>query len=102
MTAYQAGIAKFKDAGAVVVGVSTDNLAALNYWAKEVLKTEVPLASDNLGRTSEAYGVLNKDAGISNRATFVIDTAGVIQHIEEGGAAINPDGAATACSRLKK
>ncbi len=53
-------------------------------------------------KVSEAYGVLVKPAGIANRATFVIDGEGKIQHIEEGSAALNPDGAALACSRIKK
>jgi hypothetical protein len=38
--------------------------------------------------------------GIANRATFVVDTEGKIQHIEEGSGAIDPTGAETACSRL--
>lgn len=100
MTAYQAGLAKFKDAGAQVIGISTDNLPALNYWSKEVLKIEFPLASDWQRKTAAAYGVLNTASGFANRASFVIDPQGIIQHIEEGSSAINPDGAATACSRI--
>jgi peroxiredoxin len=102
MTAYQAGLAKFEEAGAVVLGVSTDNLPSLNHWAKEVLKVSFPLGSDFQRKVSESYGVLIKDAGIANRATFVIDAEGKIQHIEEGSAAINPEGAALACSRIRK
>jgi hypothetical protein len=41
-------------------------------------------------------------SGVANRATFVVDLDGKIQHIEEGSAAIDPTGAETACSRLKK
>lgn len=103
MTAYQAGIAKFEAAGATVLGISTDNRPSQGHWAKEVLKISFPLASDFSERkVSEAYGVLVKPAGIANRATFVIDGEGKIQHIEEGSAALNPDGAALACSRIKK
>lgn len=102
MTAYQAGLAKFEENGAQIVGVSTDNLGALNYWAKEVLKVSFPLASDNLHKVTASYGVLLADRGIANRASFVIDLDGKIQHIEEGSGAINPEGTATACSRLKK
>lgn len=101
MTAYQAGLAKFKEAGAQVLGISTDNLPALSYWSKEVLKIEFPLASDWQRKTAAAYGVLNTASGFANRASFVIDDQGIIQHIEEGSTAINPDGTAAACSRLK-
>ncbi|HRJ17895.1 MAG TPA: hypothetical protein PLF84_02595 [Bryobacteraceae bacterium] len=38
--------------------------------------------------------------GVANRATFVIDEQGRIQHIEEGSAAIDISCAATACNRL--
>ena len=101
MKAYQADIAKFEAAGAKVFGISTDNGPSQGYWAKEVLKLDVPLLSDFKDReVSKAYGVLSPN-GVSNRATFVIDGDGKIQHIEEGSAAIDPTGAATACSRLK-
>ncbi len=60
----------------------------------------VPFLSDFAKReVSAAYGVLNKDAGVSNRATFVIDQDGKITYIEEGNTAIDPTGATTACSR---
>jgi len=50
-------------------------------------------------QAAAAYGVLMPDAGIANRATFVIDKDGKIVYIEEGSTAIDPTGAATACSR---
>jgi len=46
-----------------------------------------------------AYGVLIPSAGVANRSTFVIDKAGKITYIEEGNTAIDPTGAADACSR---
>lgn len=101
MTAYQAGLANFKEAGAQVLGISTDNLPALGYWSKEVLKLEFPLGSDWQRKAASAYGVLNTASGFANRASFVIDDKGVIQHIDEGSAAMNPDGTAAACSRIK-
>jgi len=48
---------------------------------------------------AKAYGVLIEQAGMANRATFVIDKDGKIAHIEEGNGAIDPTGAAEACSR---
>jgi peroxiredoxin (alkyl hydroperoxide reductase subunit C) len=102
MTAYQAGLAKFEEQGAQVIGISTDNSPAQGHWVKEVLKLTFPLGSDNLRQVSAAYGVLNAASGYANRSTFVVDADGVIQYIEEGNSAINPEGAATACSRVKK
>jgi alkyl hydroperoxide reductase subunit AhpC len=58
--------------------------------------------SDFQRKVATAYGVLVPERGIANRTTFVIDTEGKIQHIDEGGAAMDPTGAATACSRIKK
>ena len=34
--------------------------------------------------------MLNKEAGVANRATFVIDSGGKITYIEEGKTAIDP------------
>lgn len=60
----------------------------------------VPFLSDFAKReVATAYGVLNKDAGVANRATFVIDQDGKITYIEEGNTAIDPTGATDACSR---
>lgn len=82
-------------------GISTDNKPSQKYWVEEVLKSPVPILSDFQRETAKAYGVL-MPSGVANRTTFVIDTDGKIQHIEEGKAAIEHAGAATACSRLKK
>ena len=100
MTAYQAGIAKFEGMETQVFGISTDNLPTLKHWAEE-LKASFPLLSDFQRKTATAYGIL-LPAGMANRATFVVDLDGKIQHIEEGSAAIDPTGAETACSRVKK
>ena len=100
MTAYQAGIAKFEGMETQVFGISTDNLPTLKHWAEE-LKATFPLLSDFQRKTATAYGIL-LPAGMANRATFVVDLDGKIQHIEEGSAAIDPTGAETACSRVKK
>ncbi len=100
MKAYQADIAKFEAAGAKVYGVSTDNLPSQAHWQKEVLKSEVPILSDFMRKTSGDYGVLNP-AGMANRTTFVINKDGAIEEIIEGGSAIDPTSALTACSRLK-
>ena len=60
----------------------------------------MPFLSDFAKReVTAAYGVLAKEAGVANRSTFVIDKVGKITYIEEGNSAIDPTGAADACSR---
>jgi len=100
MTAYQAGIAKFEGVDTKVFGVSTDNTPSQKEFAAK-LNLSFPILSDFAKReVSKEYGTLIAAAGVSNRATFVIDKEGKIQHIEEGTAAVDPTGAETACSRL--
>jgi peroxiredoxin Q/BCP len=82
-----------------VFGVSTDNVPSQREFGTKIGST-VPFLSDFAKReTATAYGVLNKDAGVANRATFVIDQDGKITYIEEGNTAIDPIGATDACSR---
>ncbi len=100
MLAYQAGIAKFEGDETKVFGISTDNVPSQKEFA-EKLKLTFPLLSDFSQRqVAKDYGVLFADRGFANRATFVIDKDGRIEHIEEGNTAIDPTGAETACSRL--
>ena len=100
MLAYQAGIAHFDGVETKVFGISTDNIPSQKEFA-EKLKLAFPLLSDFAKRQVAAeYGVLFTDRGFANRATFVIDKDGRIQHIEEGNTAIDPTGAETACARI--
>lgn len=84
-----------------MLAISTDFTPTLAHWAKE-LNATYPLLSDHDRKLSETYGVLIPAMGIANRATFVIDLDGKIAEIVEGNAALDPSGAETACSRLKK
>ena len=99
MKAYGASIAKFEGADTQVFGVSTDNSPSQKVFAEQTNAT-FPMLSDFRDRNvSKSYGIL-MPAGVANRATFVVDKAGKIQFIEEGKAAVDITGAATACSRL--
>lgn len=84
-----------------MLAVSTDFMPTLSHWAKE-LNTTYPLLSDHDGKVAESYGVLIPNMRLANRATFVIDTEGKIVEIVEGSAALDPTGAETACSRVRK
>jgi peroxiredoxin len=100
LTAYQSGIAKFKDSEAEVLAISTDFTPTLAHWKKE-LNAEFTMLSDHMRKVSELYGVLLPAMGIANRTTFVVDADGKIVNIDEGSAALDPTGAETACTRAK-
>jgi thioredoxin-dependent peroxiredoxin len=84
-----------------VLAISTDFTPTLAHWKKE-LNADFPMLSDHMRKVSELYGVLIPAMGIANRTTFVVDTDGKIVNIDEGSAALDPTGAETACSRIKK
>jgi peroxiredoxin len=101
MTSFASDIDKFTGSDAEVLPISTDNTPTLKHWSEE-LKASYIMLSDFQRKVTQQYGVLIPDRGIANRTTFVIDKDGKIQHIDEGTAAVDISGAATACSRLKK
>ncbi len=98
MKGYQAGIQQFTDSDSVVFGVSTDPLDTNKKFA-ESLSLEFAILSDEGGAVSKSFGVLNERM-MSNRTTFVIGKDGNIAHVESGSGAIDPAGAAAACSKL--
>lgn len=102
MQGYQLGLDKFEGTEAQVFGLSTDNTPSQRRFAED-LKVTFPMLSDFATRdVSKSYGILIPASGVANRATFVVDKEGKIQHIEEGKGAVDISGAATACSRLSK
>jgi peroxiredoxin len=60
------------------------------------------LLSDFKRTVVKDYGVFNEEQGFGNRATFVIDKEGIIQHIDEGNVAIDPGSALEACNVLNR
>ncbi len=48
------------------------------------------------------YNVEKDEYEWAQRTTFVVDKQGVIQHIEEGTGAINPNNAIAVCTKLPK
>ena len=99
MKAYQADIAKFDSMDTQVFGVSVDSPYANREFAKQIGVT-FPLLSDIKHSMVKDYGIFNEDGGYGNRATFVIDKDGIIQHIDEGNVAIDPTAAEDTCNIL--
>src|SRR5258708_23995397 len=101
MKAYQADIAKLEASGSVVFGVSVDPVSANAKFAQESGLT-FPLLSDTSKQVSKDYGVLNPLLPFANRTTFVVDSSGVIKHVDAGGGAVDTNGAITAFSRIQR
>src|SRR5713226_7733631 len=99
MKAYQADIAKFEGTDSQIFGISVDSVYANREFAKQIGVT-FPLLSDFKRTVVKDYGLFNEEGGYGNRATFVIDKDGVIQHIDEGNVAIDPTGAEDTCNIL--
>ena len=74
---------EFQNDDVQVLGVSVDSPFALKAWADKEGYT-FPLLSDFWphGEIAKAYGVFNEQAGMANRGTFLIDTAGKVRFAE--------------------
>ncbi|CAL8072908.1 unnamed protein product [Calicophoron daubneyi] len=85
--AFSDRIKEFEEAGAAVVGCSTDSqfshLAWINTPRKEggLGGLRYPLLSDFRKQISRDYGVLLEDAGIALRGLFIINPEGVVRQI---------------------
>ena len=99
MKAYQADIAKFESNDTQVFGISVDSVPANSEFAKQIGVT-FPLLSDFKRTVVKDYGIFNEEQGFGNRATFIVDKDGIIQHIDVGNDAIDATRAADACNVL--
>lgn len=70
----------FSDAGAVVVGVSSDSPESHKRFAKKY-RLPFRLLSDEDESAKKAYGVYSMLGLLSGRVTFVIDGKGVVRHV---------------------
>jgi peroxiredoxin len=75
--------AEFDSDDVQVLAVSVDASYSLKAWAQQQ-GYQFPLLSDFWphGAVAQAYGVFNDKAGIANRGTFLVDSAGIIRYAE--------------------
>ncbi len=84
-----------------------DSPAANAAFAKQIGVT-FPLLSDMNKQMLKSYGILKgydvekETYQWAQRANIVIDKNGVIQHIEEGDSAVDPNTAMSVCTGLHK
>ncbi|MDN3567882.1 peroxiredoxin [Paeniroseomonas aquatica] len=79
---------EFADRDAVVYGVSTDSEFVHLNWRvhnEDIRNLEIPMLADLKRELSEALGILDKDAGVPLRATFIVDPDGTIQWASANG-----------------
>ena len=75
---------EFQDRDAQVLGLSTDSDYVHLAWRqshKDLNHLSYPMLSDIKRELSTALGILHHDAGVCNRATFIVDPNGVIRHV---------------------
>ena len=84
-----------------------DSPAANAAFAKQI-NIKFQLLSDMNKKMLSAYGILkgydmqNQSFEWAQRANIVIDKNGIVQHIEEGDSAVNPNTALSVCTDLHK
>jgi peroxiredoxin len=73
-------LALFQQEGVELIGISVDSKATLRAWAQQE-GYDFTLLADFWphGDVAKEYGVFIDQKGFANRATFLIDTAGVIR-----------------------
>jgi peroxiredoxin (alkyl hydroperoxide reductase subunit C) len=80
VTGFNKMAKEFSSENAAILGASVDSIDSHRAWAEELGGLEYPLLSDEDKTLSRAYGVLNEKEGVSLRATFIINPAGVISY----------------------
>jgi NADH-dependent peroxiredoxin subunit C len=75
----------FKAEGAEILSVSTDTVFAHKAWhdTSPAIKNIVyPMLADPTGRMCREFGTYLEDEGLSIRATFIIDSEGLVKSME--------------------
>jgi len=75
---------EFNDRDAVIYGVSIDSEYVHLAWRQnhaDLKELPFPMLADIKRELSSALGVLDKDAGVALRATFIVDPEGIIRFV---------------------
>jgi len=78
--AFRDKYAVFKDLGAEVVGISSDDVASHVSFADE-FRLPFILLSDKKGKVRKLYKVKSTFGFIPGRVTFIIDKKGIVRHV---------------------
>ena len=87
---------EFEDRDTNVIAFSTDSEFVHRAWRNDhegIKNVPFPFLSDHNGSLSRDLGIYNEEEGVAERATFIVDPNGVIQHvsINSGSVGRNPE-----------
>ena len=87
MPAVETLLERFHAAHTQVLGVSVDSVYSHANWGRDLGGVSFPLLSDfePKGAVARSYGVYLEKAGITDRATVIIDSAGIVRYAESVG-----------------
>ncbi|KKJ77689.1 alkyl hydroperoxide reductase [Kiloniella litopenaei] len=88
IAAFGAMNEEFEDRDAQILGVSTDSDFVHMAWRKDhedLNDLPFPMVSDIKRELCEGLGILDAEAGVALRATFIVDPDGIIQHVGVNG-----------------
>jgi len=85
--AHNSRVAEFSKRGVQVIGVSIDSQFTHAAWRNTAVQNGgigpigFPLVADVKHEIAQAYGVEHPQAGVALRGSFLIDKAGIVQHM---------------------
>jgi peroxiredoxin (alkyl hydroperoxide reductase subunit C) len=101
LSRFRDAAGQFNETNTAILGVSIDSVWA-NKAFREQLGVDFPILSDSRREVSRRYGVLNDESGVARRTTFVIDAEGIVRHIDQDRAALDPATAISVCRLIRK
>lgn len=106
MPETEALLPRFRAAHTQVLGVSVDSVYSHANWGKDLGGISFPLLADfqPKGGLAKSLGLYLEEAGITDRATVIIDSDGVVQHASSvgPGGRRNIEELAAECERIDK
>ena len=87
MPALDALVDEFRAANTQVFGVSVDSIHCHANWAQSLGGVSFPLLADfhPKGQVASSYGLYLENAGITDRATVIIDAGGTVRYAHSVG-----------------
>jgi peroxiredoxin len=89
---YNLAKAIFDKNGAILLGITVDNIPTLYAWTNQMGDLWFPVLSDFWphGKVSKMFGVLRSD-GVADRALFIIDKKGILRYAHVSDINKRPD-----------